>query len=525
MAEAACRSILNENGDHAAAFELLGVIAHRRGQTAAGLMLIDRALALDPARVEAHNNRAALLMAAGRVAEAIDGLARAIDLVPAFADAHRNLGAAFLARDDADAAAACLQRALALDPQSAPAWTRLGVARQRLGQAAAAVASLDRALALAPDSAWVHYQMGNARRDLGRLSESAASLRHAVALRTDFDAAMFSLALTYLMAGRLAEGWRAYESRWRGSGAAIRGTMRKRATHAPEWRGETVDPGARLIVYKEQGWGDNIMFARYLPLLAGRFAEIAFYCPVTLERLLRRSLGATKLGTACLVSGDWTMPREARFTHAVPLLSLPRALGTTLQTVPAAVPYLSADPDAISAWRRRLAGERRPKVGLAWAGGRALALRSMKLAALQPLLSDNGIAWFSLCKAASPEDRAAAADCGLIDWMDECRDFADTAALIEGLDLVISIDTAVAHLAGALAKPVWLINRFESDWRWLRGRSDSPWYPTMRIFSQARSGDWASAVADMCAALAVERLAVERRAVERRAVEGRDRHQ
>jgi ADP-heptose:LPS heptosyltransferase len=232
-----------------------------------------------------------------------------------------------------------------------------------------------------------------------------------------------------------------------------------------------------------------------------RFAEIAYYCPVPLERLFAHSFGPD-----ITLSSNKYVQREPRFTHAVPLLSLPRVFATDLASVPARVPYLAPAPADVAAWRDRLAGLARPRIGIAWVGGAALALRSMTLPALFPLLERRGVSWVNLSKAASPEERAEAARRGAVDPLDACGDFADTAALIAQLDLVISIDTAVAHLAGALARPVWLLNRFESDWRWMRGRADSPWYPTLRIFNQPRSGDWAGAVDAIDRALSAARL-------------------
>ena len=442
-----------------------------------------------PGRPETHSNRAALLLATGRVEDAIAGLISALALQPDFLEALRNLGGALLKEGDSTRARAALARAVALDPSDSTAWLRLGVASAHLERFVEAARCFDSALAIEPHSIWPHFHLGNLRRDRGDLIGAITSLAHAVSLKPGFAQGEFSLSLSLLMSGRLPEGWRAYESRWRGSGDALAGRANKRVHHLPEWQGETVAQEARLLVYKEQGWGDNIMFARYVPLLKNRVAEIAYYCPVPLERLFARSFGSD-----ATLSSDRQFLREPRFSHAVPLLSLPRAFNTALNDVPAQVPYLTPLPTDVALWRERLAGLARPRIGIAWVGGTALTLRSMFLAALHPLLARRDFSWVSLSKAASPEERAAAVRLGMVDPMDSCRDFADTAALIACLDLVISIDTAVAHLAGAMARPVWLLNRFESDWRWLRGRTDSPWYPTMRIFSQQRSGDWGSAV-------------------------------
>lgn len=500
QAEECCRDAF-ATAEVAAAFELMGLIAHRRGQVADGLIWLAGALAIAPGRPEPHSNRAAMLLAVGRAEDAIANLSTALVLQPDFTEALRNLGGAALKAGDWTKTRDALTKAVRLDPSDATAWIRLGVAATRLGLIVEAIGCFDRALAIEPSAIWAHFHLGNVRRDKGDLAGATASLAHAMSLDVDFAQAEFSLALSLLMSGRLVEGWRAYESRWRGSGEGLAGNMNKRARHLPEWRGEAVAPEARLLVYKEQGWGDNIMFARYVPMLTGRFAEIAYYCPVPLERLFVRGLGPD-----ITLSSSKYIQREPRFTHAVPLLSLPRVLETDLASVPARVPYLAPLPADVASWRERLAGLARPRIGIAWVGGAALTLRSMTLAALYPLLERRGISWISLSKAASPEERAEAARRGMADPMDSCRDFADTAALVACLDLVISIDTAVAHLAGAMAQPVWLLNRFESDWRWMRGRADSPWYPTMRIFSQPSSGDWDGAVDEIGRALFAEKL-------------------
>jgi len=490
-AERGCREILDQDATHARASELLGLVACGRGDHASGLEFLRRSLALAPGRPEPYNNLASQLQGGGEPGAVIGILEQAVALAPELADSHHNLGVAWLRQNAPATAAASFERATELAPQRAATWLLLGNARYRRAQYAGAVDALLRALALNPASVQAAYHLANALRDIGQLDATIAHLERCLAIRPDFGAAEFSLALSYLMAGRFAPGWRAYESRWRGSGDAVRGRMKRHETRAQPWLGGPVASDARLLVTKEQGWGDNIMFACYVPRLVGRFREVGYYCPVTLERLVRHSLG-----DRCIVSADRRLLHDPRFTHATPLLSLPLAMA--LDDPPGEAPYLTALPEDIERWRQKLADAPGMRIGLAWTGGRILPQRSMPLSAMAPLLRATQATWLSLSKVshlADEHDRARQA--GLLDWVEECRDFADTAALIECLDLVISIDTAVAHLAGALGKPVWLVNRFESDWRWLRGRTDSPWYPTMRIFTQPRPGDWDGAVAAM----------------------------
>jgi hypothetical protein len=340
---------------------------------------------------------------------------------------------------------------------------------------------------------------------LGRCDEEEAEYRKILA-RDPADAdAHFGLACVLLLTGSFPEGWREYE--WRFA-SRIGEAVRRPASGLPRWTGEAVArESSGLIIYAEQGFGDGIQFSRFAPLAAERFGRVRLRARKPLLRLFERSFGAL----AEVVAEDRNERDESGFTHHCPLLSLPLALGATLETIPAKVPYLRPDADKCRRWRERMvdeAGEKRLRIGVVCATGkRGMHKRSFDLSPslLEPVLSGIDACWVSLDKEPlDPAQAEALQSAGVIDWSGELDDFDDTAALIESLDLVISVDTATAHLAGALAKPVWLLNRAESEWRWLLGRDDSPWYPTMRIFRQRQSRQWEPVLRDVAEALRLE---------------------
>ena len=294
-----------------------------------------------------------------------------------------------------------------------------------------------------------------------------------------------SLALALLLQGRFAEGWEAYESR-----RQIRRIARDPGFVQPFWDGSPLG-GRRILLTSEQGFGDTIQFVRYAPLVAARGGRVLLQCKPELKRLLAGQCGIEQVVTP----GDAT----PAFDVWCLLMSLPHLLGTTLQTIPAQVPYLTPDPHLIDKWGKRTAHEPAGlKVGLVWAGGahnKNDRVRSLSLGALAPLAQVPGVRFYSLQKgAASDQARTPPAGMEMTDWTPELADFADTAALVANLDLVISVDTAVAHLAGAIGKPVWVLLPLSPDFRWLLNRDDSPWYPTVRLFRQPTRGDWASVI-------------------------------
>ena len=352
--------------------------------------------------------------------------------------------------------------------------------------------------------------------DLDRMEEAVACYEQALVLAPELDLARLNLGLAQLKLGQWEAGWENYEYRWTGSAEATKGTLQRPACPLPMWNGEPGREDRSLLVITEQGFGDSLQFSRYLPLAARRFRKVGFVCAPPLQRLFEWSMG-DDVHLSVRLPGEF----EAWDLHC-PLMSLPRAFQTRPDSVPASVPYLRASRRAASHWRERLeqAAPGRFRIGIAWAGRKAHQYdhrRSLRFEQLQSLLRDPRVTWVSLQKWAPEEARPdVPPDLDWLDWTDELIDFADSAALVAGLDLVITVDSALAHLAGGLGRPVWLLNRFDSEWRWGRRQAASPWYPGMRIFNQPAFGDWDGALAAACAALTVLEVPVAPRRIRTR---------
>ena len=473
----------------------LGIALRALGRLEDALGCYERAVALDSHSAEAHYNLGNALSEAGRAADAAAAYQRCLASRPGFADAHNNLGAALYALGRFDAAAASYDRTLDIDPGHAAAMNNLGNVRQRQGRLADARAAFVRALALAPERAEVHLNMGSALQADGRLDEAMPSFERAVSLEPSNVKYRLKRATALLLAGRFREGWAEYEWRFRGAAVGVPpGAGRVREI------GELGD--RRVLVVAEQGYGDAIQFARYLPSLAELCASVHLEC----ERILTPLLGSVPGITAVHVAGD----PHPDFDRVVPLMSLPRLFGTTLESVPADVPYVGAAADRVAAWRDRLAGVTGLKVGIAWAGNPAHENdhnRSLPAVVLEPLTEIPGAVVFSLQVGPGEGELTRLTDGRVFDLAGHLSDFAEAAAAVASLDLMITVDTALAHLAGALARPVWVMLPFDPDWRWLLGRAESPWYPTARLFRQPRPGAWAAVVADVARALAAEACA------------------
>jgi Flp pilus assembly protein TadD len=485
-AEALYRQALTADPNIADALAFLGVVAHQQGRGAEGLALVTAAITLNGANPNHHNNASVVLAELGRYGEAEASARAAIDLAPDFPAAHYNRGNALEKLGRFAEAEASYRRALAPQPNYADALNNLGHVLNVVGRSAEAESLLRRALASRPDSPATLNNLGIALAALGRPREAIAAYREALRLSPDFPDAHNNLGYALLLVGDFEQGWEEHEWRWRMQNMA----PGVRDFAAPPWRGEPLE-GRTLLLHAEQGLGDTLQFCRYASIIA-RQGRVVLEVQPPLARLASRMAGV-----AAVVARGETLPP---FDAHLPLLSAPRALRTRLETIPAHTPYLEPDPAEAAAWRARLAALPGPRVGLVWAGASrdgvpALAAidarRSAPLAALAPLAEVAGVSFVSLQKGA-PAGEATEPPAGLIlhDFTADLDDFADTAALIANLDLVISVDTSVAHLAGAMGKPIWLLNRYDTCWRWLLGRDDSPWYPSLRQFRQTAPGDW-----------------------------------
>jgi Flp pilus assembly protein TadD len=416
------------------------------------------ALAASPAHPLATHYLGVILYQRNRLDEALPLLERAAADVPQEPEFHNNLGLALAAAERNDEAIAAYRRALALKPEHAVAWNNLGLVLQASN----------------------------------RLPEAIAAFREALAHAPDFAQAHWNLALALLVHGEFGEGWREFE--WRLSVAELGG--RSRAHDTPRWDG-VIRAGLVLLVTPEQGLGDALQFIRFATPLARRGVRVVAAVRESLARLV-----ATVHGVAEVVGPDAPLP--AHDAH-IELLSLPHALAITPADIPADVPYLRADPARRARAAEALARHAgRLKVGLAWAGSRAYAndrRRSMALAALAPLFALRDVTWFSLQKGDGADETARVPAAAALVPLPADDTLDSSAALIAELDLVVSVDTSLAHLAGALGKPVWILLPFAPDWRWQLERTDSPWYPTARLFRQPRPGDWGAVVGEVARAL------------------------
>jgi tetratricopeptide (TPR) repeat protein len=503
----------------------LGNALWRQGRLDEAIACYRSALLLNPDYPEALNNLGGAIKARGRLEEAVVCYRRAIDLKPDYSDAHSNLGNALREQGRLAESVACFERAVDLKPDDPEIHNKLGVAFLEQGRPDEAVASCRRAIELKADIPDVHYSLGNALLEQGGLDEAVLSYRRvldldpaypealnnlgvavkqqgwldeavdcyrrAIDLRPAIPDVHYNLATALLARGDMALGWQEYEWRWK----TPQMIKAHRSFAQPRWRGEAAAQQT-LLIHAEQGLGDTLQFCRYAPLAAARWLRVIMQVPQPLVRLLRGLQGVDLV----VADGD-ELPQ---FDFHCPMLSMPLAMRTTIATIPSAVSYLHAGSAQVMAWRTRLAGmaNQGPRIGLAWAGNprddspasaavdRRRSLASHRLA---PLFDVAGLHFFSLQK----DPPAAPADLPLTDFMAEMNDFADTAALVTNLDLVICVDTAVAHLAAALGKPVWLLNRFDSCWRWLTGRCDSPWYPALRLYRQPQPGDWDSVLTEL----------------------------
>ena len=427
-----------------------------------------------------------MLAEADKPDEALTQLDAVVRALPAHAGAHRLRGEVLKKRGDHLGAEAAFAEALRHSHGDAVVMNALADAKYKLGRLEEALPLLREAIPQQPDAANVRNNMALVQQDLGALAEAEDCLEKALTLDPHDHNTRYNRALLRLSLGRLLEGWDDYESRF--------GAHDYKPRHpGPEWTGAAA-PERVLLVHPEQGRGDFIQFCRYATLAAGRM-RVVLEAPAALVRLMR-----TLAGPERVVEMDSETPH---FDVQCSVMSLPRVFGTTLQNIPADIPYLHADPAATRRWEQRLAALPGRRVGLVWSGNPAYLhdrMRSVPAALLAPLAGIAGLTFVSLQKGKAPPREGIGAV--LHDWTDELGDFADTAALIAALDLVVCVDTAVAHLAGALGRPVWLLNRFDTDWRWLRDRDDSPWYPTLRQLRQTAPGDWAPVVARLGDALA-----------------------
>ncbi len=482
-AVACYRKAIEYNPDLLQANRNLGLALLSLEQSDAAEISFLKVVELDPEHAEALQSLGVIAGQRGDFAQAETLLRRAIKLRPDYAEAHSNLGIVLQRVGQFDNAVASYRKALKIKPDLADAHSNLGFVLQELGQFHAAVASCHRALEIKSDLADAHCNLGLALQELWQIKAAEASYRKALKFKPDYVEANLNLGMLLLSLGRYAEAWPHYEYRY--SSKLIKPSCEMPNLPYPQWQSESL-VGKSLLIWPEQGFGDYIQFVRYAELLKDRgVSRLTLVCNQPLKALLE-----TVAGVDDVITELPTIP----YDYWIFPLSLPLHFATTLDNIPCAVPYLHALPERIEQWRDRL--PKGLKVGLVWKGNpehKNDANRSLPgLSTLAPLWSVPGVSLISLQKGQGEDEaKDSSADQPIIPLGSEIGDFADTAAILAQLDLVICVDTSIAHLAGAMGKPCWvLLPTVGLDWRWLRDREDSPWYPSVRLFRQKEAGKW-----------------------------------
>ncbi len=503
------------------ALHLMGLLSVQTGNTAHGLSMLHHSVALTPGNPEFALNLARALKGAGRLEEAAQCLRQILRDAPDSGDVYLELADILRNMKDPDAAEThyrkaldlganapatldklagvligagreeeaetCFRQALDINPAHVPSLNNLGLLLVDRGCTKEAVDLHWRAAAILPKSADLWYNLGNALKARNASAEARDAYARAIDVNPDFAEAHLHTGFTWLLEGDFARGWPECEWRWRARGFPTP------ENQGPLWDGSPLD-GAVILLTAEQGLGDTIQFARYASLVAERGGRVTLQVPPSLTRILRSVPGVDRV----IATGD---PTGAYRCHA-PLMSLPHIFGTTGETIPAPASYLTPDAALCRTWAKRLGAGPRLKVGIVWRGfalHRNDRNRSCPLGAFLPLIDVPGVRLFSLQKDTA--DDAPPLPGGIEDLSGELGDFADTAAAMSHMDLVISVDTSVVHLAGAMGRPVWVLLPHSPDWRWMLDREDSSWYPTMRLFRQAEPGNWQEVAARVAQAL------------------------
>ncbi len=465
----------------------LGICECQQGDWLAAIASFCNALETDPANAHVYDELAVALSSLGFQEEALAGFDKAIRLKPDFAAAHFNRGTLLSTLGRHSEALRCFDLAISMHNDFVEAHYNRGNALLALFREEEALSSYATTVSLRGDFAEAHYNLGNTLSVLGKPKDALRSLECAIALRPHFAEAAYNASLCYLQTGAFSSGWRLYERRWQTPAQA----SFKRQFSQPQWSLDDDALGRTVLIHAEQGFGDTIQFCRYVSLVADRGWRVIVEVPASLKSLLGSLDGRMQV----VARGEALPP----FDMHIPMLSLPGAFRTELHTIPSKVPYLEADHMRVEHWKRMLGKKTAGiRIGLMWSGrttSRNERKRAIPLQLLTMAFSTFDVELVSMQKEVPVEDQPVMNhDKRVRDFRESLEDFSETAALISNIDLVISIDTAVAHLAGALGKPVWILLPYAADWRWLLDRSDSPWYPSARLFRQSRQGDWSNVI-------------------------------
>lgn len=495
QSEALYRQALREGSDNPAVAYNLGVLAARRKDWPEAIDWSTRAVQQAPDMSLAHYNLGTAYRQLGQLPAAAAALGRALQLQPDLHEARINLSLVLFAQGQIDDAIRLAHIALESHPDDPDNFANLASFLRAMGDNEGARLCAEAAIGLDPGHPGAWQNLGALAHDAQHYDEAFACYQRALGTDRAHAGSHFNLALSALAIGNYTLGWEEYE--WRRQLPWMIGHYP--AFGLPLWQGEPL-AGKTLLILAEQGHGDTLQFVRLARQLHRPDTRLVLMAQPALCRLLARAPWLDRV----ISQLDPPPPAD----YVVSLMSLPHRLGITLDNIPAELPYLYPDPAEIAAWQQRLAGEKRPRVGLVWAGDRRPhdpehqridSRRSMPLSAFSALLDKETLAWFSLQKGDAGQEAQAFPQ--ISDFSGTWADFAATAAFVTEMDLVISVDTAVAHLAAALGRPTWLLSRHDACWRWLGNRADSPWYPKLRVFGQQKPGDWSQVVAQVGNAL------------------------
>lgn len=481
-AENICREILDVQPNNMDALYFLAEICYSSQKYDLAIEYIKNVLQYNPANAEAYNNLGLIYQEKEQFNEAVEYYEKALQLNPNLPDSYLNLGFVLQKTGRIDEGIIYYKKALKFNPNDTNVYYNLGIAFQEKGQLGEAIQYYQKALELNPNDADIYCNLGFALQENRQPDEAIKYYQKALQLNPHHATAHLNMALALLLTGNFRDGWRQYEWRWQTYLASS-----KRNFSQPLWDGSDIK-GRTILLYDEAGFGDYIQFIRYAPLVAQYGGKIVFECHKELTSLLQSAEGIQEI-----VGRGEELPK---FDVHCPLSSLPLIFDTTLESIPAKIPYICVESKLIQKWKNKVQhDEFKTKIGLVWAGR---SISSCSLETFSLIARIDNITFYSLQKGeAEKQAKNPPKGMSVIDLTEDINDFSDTAALIENLDLVITIDTAVAHLAGALGKPVWTLLPFMPDWRWMLNRDTSPWYPTMRLFRQSSPGDWKPVIANV----------------------------
>jgi tetratricopeptide (TPR) repeat protein len=460
-----------------------GFVSHQQGKLSEAKVIYEKALAIQPNHFDALQLLATLFGQTKEFTKALDLLTKALQINPNHAPCYSNLGIILQEFNRLDEALASYDKAIAIKPDYAEAHYNRANALKELNRLDEALASYDKPIALKPDYAEAHFNRGTVLQQLKRLDEALASYGKAISIKSDYASAHWNLSLCHLLSGNFKNGWEGYEWRWKAED--ISNTAGVRNFSEPLWLGKESLKDKTILLYAEQGLGDAIQFCRYAQLVAELGAKVILEVQRPLLNLLKNLKGPSQI----IANGD----PLTDFHYQCPLLSLPLAFKTELQTIPAVPRSIWTNKEKVAEWQAKLGEKAKPRVGIVWSGSikhKNDHNRSLTLSKLLPHLSPN-VEYICLQKELRNIDKELLAEqCQIKYFGDALEDFTETSALCELMDLVISVDTSVVHLAGTLGKPIWVLLPYSPDWRWLLDRNDSPWYPSAKLYRQEKIYDW-----------------------------------